>query len=175
VGVNTAYCSNVRFQSGPDSRVKPLTPYDGASIMNYCSGDFRTFSDTDPDVSDWRPTEYDKLGIEILYPKPAGISLRCGGCVYTDAGLLLRTDGLVKDEWSDRGAFPWWSSASLPKWKKGTTNALPSGATLAASAIGASGTISFSATNQWNNKVIVGSHNTQVDNAKWTGVVMSAL
>lgn len=169
---------NVLWQSGPDSagRVKALTPYDGASIMNYCSDEYRIMDDNNPDVTEWRPTEYDRLGIEILYPKSTSIPVRCNRCFYGGSSLIVRTDGTMMDDWSGRDAFSWWDSGTLPSWRNTTTNtALPSGATLAASLVGNSAVVSFSATNRWNRKVITGSRTVEANDAQWTAVALTAL
>lgn len=167
---------NHLWNSGPDSRVAPLTSFDRLSVMNYCNGpNGRVVHNTNPALTDWKPTALDKLGIEILYPKGGSLSLACAsGCFRTDSGPLLREDGTLRDEWSSRGAKPWWPITGSLTWKKGSTT-VASGETVPASVLGSGGTVTFSATNRWNSQAITGAGTVAVDDAKWTGLMIAAL
>jgi hypothetical protein len=143
--------------------------------MNYCAASQgRVFHDSDPVLSDWRPTGYDQLGIEILYPKTGALELACeSGCLGLGAGKLLRNNGTLQDSWSGRGALDWWTS-ELITWKKGVT-VLATAEMLSASQVGANGTVTFTAINKWNNKTITGEDAVEVSDGKWTAIAIAAL
>jgi hypothetical protein len=132
--------------------------------------------DSNPQLSVWRPTVYDSLGIEILYPKAGFLSLGCQNCVQSESGLVVRTNGTLLDNWSARDAYPWWSVGTLPAWNNVTTGTtLPSGATLAAGKTSGIATLKTTATNRWNNKVITSQSVVEVNDAKWTSIVAAVL
>jgi hypothetical protein len=74
-----------------------LTWYDPRSIMNYCSGvNGRT---------DAIPTQFDMLGMEMLYSANRTYALACGtGCFGTTTGLVTSSTGSVVSEWIRRGS-----------------------------------------------------------------------
>lgn len=163
--------NNVLWNSGPDSRAMGLTPYDRHSIMNYCRE--AAASNTDPEVTEWRPTPLDQLGLEILYPTGDALAIRCAdACVQTEGGVILRMNGSAVDEWSGRGALEWWTST--PTWKKGTTTVASSGV-LSASVLGAGGTVTMTGTNRWNQEVVAATGAATVSDSEWTAIILASL
>jgi hypothetical protein len=157
-----------------------LTVYDVRSVLNYCATPpsevaTRVVDDNDAAKTDWQLSEYDKMGIELLYPRSSPLKLACrGGCVRVGAGnVILRTNGSLRDEWQGRGALPWWVSS--PTWKKGAT-VVGTGGSLSASRIGSGGTITFTGEDKWHTgAVITGTGAADVNNGRWTAVTMSAV
>lgn len=94
-----------------------LTTYDPDSVMNYCSA--KTGGRR---AGDYRLTDRDKLGIEMLYPRfwtsPAfrDLTVACGtSCFNTGSGPVARSNGSVTLGWTARGALdlrPTWSTPS---------------------------------------------------------------
>jgi hypothetical protein len=83
----------------PDPSARPLTSYDGLSIMDYCAGE------NGRDELDWLPTRLDLLGMELLYPDSRTYPLGCGtACFYAGDGIIVRTGSTVTSGWTARGA-----------------------------------------------------------------------
>jgi hypothetical protein len=75
-----------------------LTNYDPLSIMNYCRSNNGALND--------RPTEYDMLGMEMLYSADRNYGIACGGgCFATGSGLVTTSTGSVVSEWIARGSL----------------------------------------------------------------------
>lgn len=93
-GFVSSACSNTI--AGTDGDTTP-TLWDDTSIMAYCAQNLS-------------PLDY--LGAEIAYPGEEPLSVACGqGCFEGSSGLIVRTDGSVKDEWTKRGAPQWWNTS----------------------------------------------------------------
>lgn len=88
---------DARAGNVPDLTAAKLTVYDPQSVMSYCGTEFGGSE---------KPTNYDLLGMEMLYPLDSGHKLRCNkGCFNTPAGVVVRTDGIVTSDWTARGAL----------------------------------------------------------------------
>jgi hypothetical protein len=86
--------------NAPVSTLERLTPYDPISIMNYCAGK------NGRDGLDDRPTAWDLLGMEMIYPLNTTYRIGCkSGCFVTGTGAITRTDGSVTTAWMERGAL----------------------------------------------------------------------
>jgi hypothetical protein len=84
----------------PISGAELLTVPDPRSIMSYCA----VPNGRDPD--DYMPTQYDLLGMEMLYPADRDYRMGCAsGCFATSSGVIVRSDGAVTSEWTARGAL----------------------------------------------------------------------
>lgn len=160
----------------PDCSVDPshrsynlLTEYDPTSIMSYCA------VANGRDSLDYYMTALDALGVEILYPKGPDLPIRCkAGCIDTADGVILRTDGRARDDWTFRGGLEWWT-ASLPWWRTGTSSTVGSGV-LDASSLG-TGThaVTYGETATVSGRFVQGSGQVVVSNSKWTGVISAVL
>jgi hypothetical protein len=146
--------------TGPDPNFAGLTEYDQDSVMNYCG--------PRPELA----TPLDRLGIELLYPNGTSLPVACYDRCWGGSDLLLRSDGIIQDEWMLRRALSWWNSA--PTWKKNGTT-IATGATLGAGTIGTNSTVSFSAVSKWSNQTIGGSRSVVIDNAKWTAIEVATM
>ncbi len=158
----------------PNSSPMLVTDYDKVSIMSYCGAEYgRYHNNSDPNQTWWEPSALDHLGAEILYPKEEDLDLACKlGCVRGGFGLIVRSDGEIVDEWSARGAKPWWTSDL--EWKLESAT-VASGAVLDASYLGDGGFVSYSAENKWNSKTATGKMDVVVDDGQWTAVVSAIL
>jgi hypothetical protein len=92
-----AKIEEVRTANLPDPNAAKLTVYDPQSVMSYCGIEFGGSE---------KPTNFDLLGMEMLYPLNTGHKLRCKkGCFNTPSGVVVRTDGIVTSGWFARGAI----------------------------------------------------------------------
>ncbi len=94
-----AYNQIVAYIAGlaPINDIHILTKYDPDSVLSYCSP--REF------FGEWaRPTAYDLLGMEMLYPPSVTFPVGCDtGCLHSATGLITRQDGAVTTSWTERG------------------------------------------------------------------------
>src|SRR6266700_627036 len=94
-----AYNQIVAYIAGlaPINDIHILTKYDPDSVLSYCSP--REF------FGEWaRPTAYDLLGMEMLYPPSVTFPVGCDtGCLHSATGLITRQDGAVSTSWTERG------------------------------------------------------------------------
>lgn len=123
----TQFCTNEQSDRGPAAGTR-WTPYDQASVTNagYCRvGTYQ---------GDWEPglTDYDMLGLAIVYPNGASIPVRSQLGVVTSSGLVVRMDDNLISDWTQRGAPDTAIFASTPQWTErfgGVTYVLPNGTT----------------------------------------------
>ena len=93
-----------------------LTEYDALSIMNQCRG-----TDFGVPLSSWFLTPLDALGAEMTYPFSfTDHKIVChSSCVQTGNGVVVRTNGKMQSDWSQRGAkdiIPFWSLSGGCGW-----------------------------------------------------------
>jgi hypothetical protein len=93
-----AYAKDKVANLSPDTSARPLTPYDGLSVMDYCAGE------NGRDPTDYMPTRLDLLGMEMLYPDNRSYPVGCGtACLYSSDGVIVRTGSTVTSDWTARG------------------------------------------------------------------------
>jgi hypothetical protein len=142
-----------------------LTPYEQASVMDYCRKDVLPLTDYDL-------TELDQLGMEILYPfLGQSLDIECkDSCFYrgTGQGVISRTNSVFVDEWSVRGALPWWTGTG-PDW---FANGAPIGSPAVLSAAAVSGEVSLTFVEEviHTGHTMNGASQVLVDNSAWSAV-----
>ncbi len=160
----------VLWNVGPDPEAKALTKYDDRSVMNYCNG-----RDT---PGDYLLTPFDALGAEILYPRAEPLEIACHeGCFALSDKRLLRSNGSIQDEWSSRGASPWWEGSGVTWAWHGASVPLPLGNTpvLYANQIVLAGPIGYAAHIKWNDREAFGAGTVIVNDAQWTAIAISIM
>jgi len=77
-----------------------VTRYDPEALVSYC-WPRPTF------LGDWvRPTAYELLGVEMIYPPFITYPVGCSsGCFHSATGLITRQDGSVTTSWTERGGL----------------------------------------------------------------------
>ncbi|MES1185492.1 MAG: hypothetical protein ABUL60_16900 [Myxococcales bacterium] len=86
-----------------------LTPYDVMSVMHYT---LSSPTNSCPAPGNWGNTglsEWDKLGVEIAYPRSTTVPLELHGMLTGPAGSVIqviRADTVIQTSWLARGALP---------------------------------------------------------------------
>ncbi|HEY3495121.1 MAG TPA: M12 family metallopeptidase [Polyangiaceae bacterium] len=157
-----------------------MTPYDRCGMQNYCKEAFGCINEDERFVGEatirMMLTAYDALAAEILYPKPGQLPLACDeACLVTGEGVLVRSDGRVRDSWSARGAWPWWDAAELLWDNEAST--FPSLVTFTPG----NGTkyITYWGRTKYretgNNRVIIGGGYSTGSNSEWTALALTLI
>jgi len=122
----------------------------------------------------------DQLGLEMLYPNDTDqspLAIRCKtGCFETGngAGVIVRNNGTVQDEWSTRGALPWWD-VTPPTWGSAPLS-LGAMESLPASLLGeGSIPMAFAGFSKHANTVVRGNGQVDVNDSVWTAIAMSSV